>query len=233
VFPDSLTDGLLLTYAPFATPGNHGDVARARAEMSASRYDSDGDGRCDAAACSGIKLPAENIAAGESLRDALAKVGIVAEVVEATEENTIAMPKNRAAIQLNVFGWGYNLTGSDLAALLRGGPQIVDGDGNTINQSLVGASGEQLAGWGYDVTSVPSIDDLIDRCDGEIGHLRARCWAELDQFVTSALVPWVPLYSFRDEYLSSARVADYSLDQSLVGGWIALDQVSLRPDAAP
>jgi len=231
VFPESLTAGLLLTYAPWASPGDHGDLPRARAEMSLSRYDADGDGSCDAAACKGIILPAQDAAAGVSLRRDLARIGIEAEVVEVDETNDIGLPGNRTPIQVNLFGWGYNLTGTDLAQLLHGDPQFVDQDGFTFNMSLVGATPEQLNDWGYAVTSVPSVDDLIDRCDTEIGHLRARCWAELDQYVTDVLVPWVPLFSGELAWLPSSRVVAYSIDQSLPSTWYALDQVSLTPDA--
>jgi ABC-type transport system substrate-binding protein len=231
VFPESLTAGLLLTYAPWASPGDHGDLPRARAEMSVSRYDSDGDGSCDAAACTGILLPAQDAAAGVSLRRDLARIGIEVEVVEVDETTDISLPANRTAIQVNLFGWGYNLTGTDLAQLLHGSPEFVDAEGFTGNMSLVGATPGQLGEWGYGLTSVPSVDDHIDRCDAEIGHLRARCWAELDQYVTDVLVPWVPLFSGELVWLPSARVADFSIDQSLPSTWYALDQVSLVPDA--
>ena len=233
VFPESLTAGLLLTYAPWASAGDHGDLARARAEMSASRYDANGDGLCDAEACKGIILPAGDAGAGISLARDLARIGIDAEVADVDETTDMSLPENRTAIQVNLFGWGYSLTGTDLAHLLHGSPQFVDADGFTFNMSLVGASAEQLAAWGYGLTAVPSVDDLIDRCDAEIGHLRARCWAELDQYVTDVLVPWVPLFSLEAAWLPSARVAGYSIDQSLPGSWYALDQVSLVPGAGP
>lgn len=45
---DNLTDNLLASYAPYATPGDAGDIQAARAEMALSRYDVNGDGRCGA-----------------------------------------------------------------------------------------------------------------------------------------------------------------------------------------
>jgi ABC-type transport system substrate-binding protein len=231
VFPESLTAGLLLTYAPWASTGDHGDLPRARAEMSLSRYDSDGDGACDASACKGIVLPAGDASAGISLRRDLARIGIETEVADIDETNDMTLPTNRTPIQVNLFGWGYNLTGTDLAQLLHGTAQFVDEGGFTANMSLVGATPEQLGEWGYAVASVPSVDDLIDRCDTEIGHLRARCWAALDQYVTDVLVPWVPLFSGELAWLPSSRVAAFSIDQSLPATWYALDQVSLLPGA--
>src|SRR5439155_14679363 len=53
--PDGLEGNLLLDFDPFATPGHHGDLAAARAEMAKSRYDRDHNGICDGPACHGIR----------------------------------------------------------------------------------------------------------------------------------------------------------------------------------
>jgi hypothetical protein len=117
--------------------------------------------------------------------------------------------------------------------LVRGGDTLTqsahDTENGTVNASLVGARPEDLAAWGYSVTDVPSVDDVIDRCDAAIGHQRAMCWSELDQLITESIVPWIPLFTFESAYVSSARVADFSLDQSLFREYPALDRVSLRP----
>src|SRR5438105_11631282 len=41
----------LKTYDPYATPGEAGSVAKAKAEMMQSKYDTNHDGMCDAAEC--------------------------------------------------------------------------------------------------------------------------------------------------------------------------------------
>ena len=227
VFPDSLTGGLLPAYEPFRSAGDHGDLARGRLEMSASRYDTDRDGVCDADVCERLEIPAFDPAMGEQLRADLARIGIGAEVVEVGPASDINLPATRVAIQANTFLWGYNLTGSDLALLLRAGPRLTDEEGFAINASLVGASADQLREWGYTVTEVPSLDTRIDACDTAIGHLRTRCWAALDQVITEQLVPWVPLFSFETAYVASERVQGLSLDQSLFAQYPALDQISL------
>ena len=58
----------------------------------------------------------------------------------------MSIPGNRTAMQANEYQWGYGLHG-DLDLVLRGGTAISD-DG-TFNQSLVGATPDQLAAWGY------------------------------------------------------------------------------------
>ncbi|MBA2373616.1 MAG: hypothetical protein H0V74_05380, partial [Chloroflexi bacterium] len=151
VFPDSVTAGLLTDYAPFPSLGDHGDVARARAEMATSRYDTDGDGMCDAPQCVGPILSTMDPVAGQSVADSLSLLGITATVVPWDEKTDIGMVKNRTAIQVQTFGWVYALHGSDLAGLVQGGPNLADADGFTLNSSLVGASDEQLRSWGYAV----------------------------------------------------------------------------------
>lgn len=229
VFPDSLTDGLLIDYEPFATRGNTGDLALARLEMSASRYDADGDGLCDAPVCSGIAMPAEDPALGEAVRADLARVGIAVAVVPFDDFPTpMELPTTRTAIQVVVSLWGFSLSGQDLAGLLRGGPDFRGPEFGTPNTSLVGAPADALAEWGYSVTEVPSVDDIIDDCEMQTGHLRARCWAGLDQVVSEVIVPWVPIFSLERAHISSARVATFDIDQSI--SFPALDNVVVAHD---
>ena len=54
IVPDPIFDDELKGYDPYATPDSRGDVEAAKAEMSQSRYDTDGDGLCDAPECSNI-----------------------------------------------------------------------------------------------------------------------------------------------------------------------------------
>jgi ABC-type transport system substrate-binding protein len=229
VFADSLTGGLLLSYDPFPSPGGRGDLAQARDQMSRSRYDHDGDGRCDDPVCTGVILPAFDPTVGAIIRDALAPIGIEAQVVGIDDRNDMGRPENHTALQANPFGWGYGLTGTELAFLVHGGPGLADPQGGTFNFSLVGASPEQLRGWGYAVTSIPGVDDVIDACDATIGHVRAQCWAQLDQIFTATIVPWVPIYSVESGYVTSSRVTQVPLDQGIFGSFPALDQVVLQP----
>lgn len=229
VFPNGLTDGLLVGYDPFES--SFPDMVRAHDEMARSRYDADHDGVCDAVVCQNVRMPARDTQVFVAIQQALAELGIDVQFVNPADDNDMANPRNRTALEAETFLWGYNLTGSDLAALLRGGDALsqAGADGFTINRSLVGARPEDLAAWGYSVTDVPSVDDVIDRCEAAIGHQRAMCWSELDQLVTESIVPWIPLFTFESDYVSSARVADFSLDQSLFREYPALDRVSLKP----
>jgi ABC-type transport system substrate-binding protein len=226
VFPESLTEGLLIGYDPFPSRNQTGDLARARTEMSTSRYDSDRDGRCDAPVCSGIVMPSMDAALGEAVRVDLAQIGINVSAVEWTDDNRIDNVYHHTPIEVHIFGWAFALTGDDLAALLYGGQfDDLPEDGSTLNGSLVGASPQQLADWGYTVTEVPSVDDVIDRCEAETAHRRARCWSELDQLVSQSIAPWVPLFSFETAFVSSPAVADFAIDQGM--GFPALENAVL------
>jgi len=228
VFPDSLTDGLLVDYDPFPSRGHTGDVARARSEMSQSRYDSDHDGMCNAGACTGIEMPVPNPAIGIAVQTDLALIGLEINIVETGEDNDMVFPRNMTALQVFPFLWGFSLAGDDLASLLRRPDEGFSAGGFTLNQSLVGALPSDLSDLGYGVASVPGVNDFIDRCAVQTGHLRARCWAELDQIVSEVIVPWVPLFSFESAQVSSARVADFDIDQP--AGIVALDGVVLQAD---
>ena len=46
------------------------------------------------------------------------------------------------------------------------------------NYSGLGASADQLRGWGYDATEVPSVDDKAAECTAATGDDRVQCWAE-------------------------------------------------------
>jgi ABC-type transport system substrate-binding protein len=228
VFPDSLTGGLLVGYDPFQVSNGAGDLALARVEMSRSRYDSDHDGRCDSQVCQSVPVYHNDPELGQVVADALAQLGITAELRLADEGEGMNFPDDRVPIEAADFFWGYQLTGSDLAALLHGGPGMVSEEGRTENRSLVGATREDLASWGYDVTDVATVDDVIERCERESARRRAACWAELDQIVTQSIVPWIPVFSFEIWYAASSRVEQFQLDQSLFGA-PALDLLSLKP----
>jgi hypothetical protein len=197
--------------------------------MTRSRYDTDGDGLCDAEACRGVRLVAEFEAVGELLREGLAALGIEAVVVPPSEDVDMSFPANRTAMQANWYLWAYGLHG-DLDDLLRGGPAL-DNPLGVLNHSLVGATPEQLASWGYGVTAVPSVDGLLDRCEGESGHRRARCWALLDQVVSEEIVPWLPIYAMTAAYIVSPRVSATYLDQSAFSNFPALERTEVTDDA--
>ena len=55
ILPDELLDDQLKGFAPFKTPGDHGSLARAKAEMAKSKY-ATRDGVCVAKACKSVRM---------------------------------------------------------------------------------------------------------------------------------------------------------------------------------
>ena len=228
---NSLEDNLLLSYDPYATPGSAGDPEHARDEMRLSSYDDDGDGRCDGSACSGITGVAILTAPGQAelVADNLADIGIEVDILEmAPDEGLVRAfdPLERVAL---VVGLPYGKDSLNAAPIFR---SLFDsrwsmGD-DFSNGTMVGASPERLAGWGYDVTEVPSIDDRIDACLTLVGGAMVQCWADLDQYLMENVVPWVP-YSF-ERYARTVppRIVHYSFDQFVAQP--AFDQIALDPD---
>ena len=98
------------------------------------------------------------------------------------------------------------------------------------NTSLLGASPAQLRDWGYEVTSVPGVDDRIQLCLGRRGEARTQCWAELDQHITTEVVSWIPLIFTEHAQVASERVAAYSFAQ--FPGIPALDRIALTPGSS-
>jgi hypothetical protein len=90
------------------------------------------------------------------------------------------------------------------------------------NPFLLGATSAQLRRWGYNVTSVPSIDDKIAECLALVGEIQVRCWTEADQLLMEEVVPVVPYVFENKVLLVSDRVIAYSFAQ--FSGMPALDR---------
>jgi peptide/nickel transport system substrate-binding protein len=225
---DSLTSNLLLEYHPYATPGHGGDVAAARAEMARSTYDRDGDGRCDGPSCTGVvALAFEDepwTKQAAVVRDNLQQIGIGLDLRFLNPDALFAQlfdPTSKVGLGITA-GWVKDfINGSNFFIPLfdranLGGP----------NASLLGATPKQLDEWGYDVTSVPSIDDKIKECLPLVGTEQVQCWAEADQILMEEVVPWVPYLSESYVRTVSDRVASYSFDQFT--GSPALERIALK-----
>jgi peptide/nickel transport system substrate-binding protein len=229
IVPDSLTSNLLLDYDPYATPGHHGDVTAARAEMARSDYDRDGDGRCDGPSCTGaVALAFDEEPRKEQasvIRDNLEEIGIEVDLRLMDQESVFGKlldPTSKVALGIGI-GWARDfINGSNFFVPLFDRASITGGS----NISLLGATREQLREWGYDVNSVPSIDDKINECLTLIGIEQVQCWAEADQLLMEEIVPWVPYLSESYVRTVSDRVASYSFDQFTASP--ALDRIALR-----
>ena len=227
--PDGLEGNLLLDFDPFATPGHHGDLAAAKAEMAKSRYDRDHDGICDVAACRGVRAiplfspppPPDLLFAGE-----LERLGITLHFLKLDTAQYSRVYPNPGA-RTGVVSHGFDKefpNASAFFAVSFSGDEAPGG-----NTSLVGLTAEKLGRFGYSRRSVPSVDVKIGQCEGLVGEAQTTCWAELDQLLMEKVVPWVPFLADNSTFVVSSRVSRFTFDQFTT--LPALDQIALRKTA--
>lgn len=226
-----LPDGWQPSWAEGVPPG--GDLVAARREMARSRYDSDGDGRCDRPACTvraangyWTNFPRN----APLIARAFERLGIVLDYeVMPPDEATAAFETPGLGFGF-VFetGWAADFpSASTYFVPLLYGPSITE-EANMV-QPLIGADPDDLARWGYPVTSVPSIDDRIERCMATTGEAQIDCWTELDVYTSERIVPWIPLAEDRYTYIVSPRVLEHSFDVAGVNP--SFDSFVLAPRA--
>lgn len=226
---DSLEQNLLVGYDPYRSPNNRGDLAKAKQEMTRSRYDSDRDGVCDAPVCRSISGASIAVrffpkAAAEIARN-LARIGLDVRVESMPPDEMfqrIADPKSKTPLALTI-SWGKDfLNASNFFTPLFSRDSL-----GINNYALLGATPEELRSWGYSVTSVPAVDDRIDQCRRLTGNAQVQCWASLDQYLMEEVVPWAP-YAFESKVMVvSPRIVAFSFDQ--FANHPSLDRIALRP----
>ena len=228
--PDKLEDGLLRDYDPYATPEGKGDLDKAGAEMAQSKYDTDHDGRCDASACEHVRAvtrdPYDRVT--EAVADDLEALGIHLEVEVVLDPfaffDLAYDARAKIPLYVGLAFMGNYLGGAGYLLGFDGRRSISDDSGNT---SLVGATAEQLRGWGYDTTEVPNVDDRVEACVSLVGSAQFECVASADQYLMENVVPWVPYSQDRYAVIASPRVLTYGFDE--LTGSTALDQIALKP----
>ncbi len=179
IVPDSIFDNQLSEFAPYKTPGDAGDLAKAKAAMKGSKYDIDGNGTCSAPACKNVLLLTDTQSTFQRMvpivqADAQ-KLGITFHVatVNGAYPTLETTSKN---IAIAIFpGWF-----KDYADALTFFSPLFDGrtiiaQGNT-NYSLVGMKPSQAKALGVTgtVTGIPSVDAQLDRCAALAGAATAH-----------------------------------------------------------
>lgn len=222
-FPEVAVGGLLRDYVPDGIAMG-GDADRARGLMAQSTYDSDGDGRCDGSVCSVTANRIGNTAdsALEIIEAGLAELGIV---VEWVEEPQMVDPTGHIGLGA-IFGWVADYPSANDFVILMSNPGP-----EGFNPSLLGATPEQLAEWGYPAESVPSLDEKVTLCRTRGGSAAFSCWAELDQLISDQVVAWVPVASSVWAYVTGARIDRFQISGS--EAMPALDRISLLREGAP
>jgi peptide/nickel transport system substrate-binding protein len=236
IMVDALENNLLKDYNPYESPNNQGDIAAAQEAIKASKYDTDGDGVCDAPECKDVLAATDEADPypdqAALIQSNLEPLGITLDI--RSFERTTMYDKCNDIGAKTAFclapGWGKDYAdGTTFGEPLFGSGAI--GPDACCNYALVGADSKALADAGYATTDVPNVDDKITACDETpTGDERITCWAELDQQLMEEVVPWVP-YLF-DNYVRtvSSRVRNYTFDQ--FAGLPALEKIALAGGGA-
>jgi ABC-type transport system substrate-binding protein len=229
---NGLEDGLLVSYDAYPTPGGHGDAAAAKAEMAKSKYDTNGDGVCDAPECQGIRAEPHARRGypllGKAVREELEPIGLDLQLVDVDFPNMFDVwfdPNEKMAMFLGL-GAGFHRILSPFAFFRWNFYSPLAFGEDETNGNMVGASPEQLRRWGYRVTSVPSMDERIEYCFPSTGNAAFRCAADLDRYLMEEVVPWAPFAFLRHVPTTSNRVVNYKYDQQM--NMPAFDQIAVQ-----
>ncbi len=239
---DSQEENLLVNYVPSWLSASSSDAARlaaARAEMRKSRYDRNGDGRCDVSSCSGdlAYVPAFPIhpewgPAALLVADELRPLGLRfhLEKLDPFPPGGYFAPALRRHVAIRLMS-AYTKDYPGAATFLRtlyNSEGIRSAKETTIgNRTLVGASPEFLRRYGFPVTHVPNVDARIAECQPLLFGTAARCWADVDRSMMEELVADVPIATPLDAWIYGSRIDRFTVDQAVDYPRPALDAIAL------
>jgi peptide/nickel transport system substrate-binding protein len=220
IVPDTMFNGDLDSYDPYSTPNHTGDVAKAKAEMKQSKYDSNQDGVCDADVCKNVlhvtRSTAQWVAMEPIIEQSLAKIGIQVKSREFEDAYPIIQTTSKNIPISSVPGWGKDYADASTFMVLFDSRSILP-EGN-VNYSLVGVTPDMKKKLGLSaesvVTGIPSVDDKIDACNVKTGDDRLKCWEDLDKYLMENVVPWVPYLDATNVDVLAPDVTKWNYDQS-------------------
>jgi peptide/nickel transport system substrate-binding protein len=231
IAPDTLFGNQLAEYAPYKTPGDHGGLAKAKAAMKGSKYDTKHDGTCSAPVCKNVLMLTDTHLVDDKLtpvvRAAAAKIGITFTVRRVSGAYPVLQTTSKNIAIGQFPGWA-----KDYADPLTFFNPLFDGrtiipTGN-VNYSLVGLTPSRAKGLGLtgNLTGIPSVDAQIDRCTATTGQARLTCYENLDRTLMTKVVPWVPYLSQFQAHITGPTVTKWEYDQ--FSGGTAYAHVAVR-----
>jgi peptide/nickel transport system substrate-binding protein len=220
--PAVVANKLTAEYNPYPSEGNRGDEAKAKEFMKQSKYDTNKDGVCDAAACSDLVMINRNVAPWTGMEpvvvSSLEKIGIkvtARELASSAAYTTIQTVKNMIPIALNA-GWGkdYPDAYTFFGALFT--KDAIIPTGNT-NYGLVGLDQAKASELGIKIPAgvqIPNVDTDVNACQ-EVTDVDQRntCFADLDKKLMEQVVPWVPYLWNKVVVITNPSVTKYEFDQ--------------------
>jgi hypothetical protein len=218
IVPDTLFGDQLAEFAPYKTPGDHGSVAKAKAAMKGSKYDTAGNGTCGAKECKKILLLADaRLVDGKLvtvMQQDAKKIGITFTVRTISGAYpTLQTPSKNIPLSARP-GWGkdYGDALTFFAPLFDGRTIIPNGNSNYSLVGLTPKKAKEVDVKGT-VNGVPSVDSRLDHCSKLIGQPRLSCYESLDRYLMTSVVPWVPYMWSYVTRITSKNVTKYEFDQ--------------------
>jgi len=219
IVPDSIFNNQLADYKPYGTPGDHGSLAKAQAAMKGSKYDTSKNGTCGAPQCKNVLMLADSRAVDTKMVPIIEQdakmLGITFTVRTVNGAYpTIQTPAKNIPIAERP-GWG-----KDYADALTFFTPLFDGrtiisNGNT-NYSLIGITPAQCKTLKVtgNCTNVPSVNKQLDTCAAiSANQPRLSCYENLDKYLMTKVVPWVPYLASYVTRITSSNVTKYVYDQ--------------------
>jgi peptide/nickel transport system substrate-binding protein len=232
IVPDSMFNDDLADYAPYGTEGDAGDVEKAKEEMRQSKYDTDGDGICDAPECKDVLHIAGtrgvDTAMTPVVQSSLEKIGITLTTRPNEDSYTIIQTTENNTPFSSRPGWGKDYADAyTFFYYMFYGPTIQP-LGN-VNYWLVGLTPDRVDELGVEgtVDGIPSVDADIEACSALTGDERVTCWEDLDRKLMEEVAPIVPYLDATTTQVIGPAVTKWDWDQ--FSGTIAYSQVAVDP----
>jgi hypothetical protein len=218
IVPDTLFNFKLQEFQPYKTPGDRGSVALAKKAMLGSKYDTAKNGTCSAPECHGILMISDTRAGDPKMTSVIEqdakKIGITFTVrnINGAYPTIQTVAKNIPIAERP--GWGKDYADAiTFFSPLFDGRNIIP-TGNT-NYSLVGITPSQCKTLKVtgDCANVPNISPMIDKCAPLLDGPRTVCFENLDKYLMTKVVPWVPWSWANVTRITADTVTHYQYDQ--------------------
>jgi peptide/nickel transport system substrate-binding protein len=231
IIPNAMVPGLS-DYVPYGKADGTPDLEKAKAEMAQSKYDTDHDGVCDADACKSVLTvidqtdPNPEMAALVQQNAQAIGISLDLKQFQTTTMYTKCEDATQHIPTCPSEGWYADF--ADPYAFVTGLFSSASLTPSCCNDSLMGATVEQLTKWGYTGVAGPTVsaDTQLNQCVSVQGDDRQTCYEGVDKYLMEQVVPWIPFRFANQTGITSPRTLNYHMNAS--SGWISLSLVALQ-----
>ena len=217
IAPDNMLADKLKGYAPYGS--GKGDVAKAKAEVKLSKYDTNHDGICDAQGVQEHLLDQRRSFAWR--RPCCRRSSRTSKSIGMTLKDRVLKDAYTpiGTVRLNTPfstrpGWGKDYADPYAFFGANFDSRAITPTGNA-NRGLVGLTPALVKKFGVKgtVTGIPSVDKDLDNCQTKLEGARPVCYAALDKKLMTQVVPWVPYLWANYTNVISKNVTQWQFDQ--------------------